>query len=333
MLTFPESKLHSPRRAEFTALVFVVLLGACLDHKAPLGGQDTTTPSDTGETDTNNTDTAPGDTGPGDTDTAPGDTDGTTSFGITANTSSATVIPQTMVQLSAEGLPEDAVGYRWSVVQPEGSVSVFRPSAFVLTPTFELNVAGTYTFILEVFDSEGRVLETTRYTMAAVPAADLHVSLTWHTPNDPDETNTGLNAGADLDLHVLRTDLGGDWFGVIHDTFWDSPAQGYLDGSPRPSLDRDDTDGAGPENANLATLTGGSYAVGIHYWDHHEFGSSFATIRIYLRGQLVEEWAGVELRDRDFWHSHNIDPNGVVTRVGNAPHIEPNVNPSDYFQP
>lgn len=326
------------------ALVFAV--SACLETREGSLENDTrldtttnpdadTTPDDgQPESDTSpdgSTDTRP-DTEPPDS-TGP-ELDTTRTFAIVTNAESETVIPQTSLHLTAEGLPEGAVGYRWSVIQPEGSASVFRPSASVLTPSFELNVAGTYTFILEVFDGEGQVVGTARYTMVVVPVSDLHISLTWNTPNDPDETNTGNNAGSDLDLHVLRTDLGGTWFDITHDTFWDSPSSGAPGAPQRPSLDRDDTDGAGPENANLASLSGATYAVGVHYWDDHDFGSSFATVRIYLRGQLVEEWSNVELEHRDFWHSHNIDADGTVTRVGHgAPVIEPNYNHSDYFQP
>lgn len=353
----PSTQSGVTMRTRLAALVVLVFsFSACLEAREGSVGADsrldTTSPdADPGEVDTApapdsaepEPDTSPdlsADTGP-DTgpDTEPPDSTGpeldtTRTFAIVTNAESDTVVPQTSLQLSAEGLPEGAVGYRWSVIQPEGSASVFRPSAFVLTPSFELNVAGTYTFILEVFDGEGRLVGTARYTMVVVPVADLHISLTWHTPNDPDETNTGNEVGSDLDLHVLRTDLGGNWFDTVHDTYWDAPSHHDPFGPPRPTLDRDDTDGAGPENVNLTSLSGATYAVGVHYWDDHDFGSSFVTIRIYLRGQLVEEWSHVELEPRDLWHSHHIDADGVVTRVGDgAPLIQPDFNPPDFFQP
>lgn len=335
-------------RTRLTSLVVLAFsVSACLEAREGTVGADsrldtTTNPdADPADVDTvpddgrSDPDTDP-DTGP---DTEPPDSTGpaldtTRTFAIVTNAESETVIPQTLVRLTADSLPEGAVGYRWSVIQPEGSASVFSPSAFVLNPSFELNVAGTYTFILEVLDGEGQVIGTARYTMVVVPVSELHISLTWHTPNDPDETNTGAYVGSDLDLHVLRTDLGGTWFDRTYDTFWDSPYGGDPNSPQRPSLDRDDTDGAGPENANLTSLSGATYAVGVHHWDDHDFGSSFATIRIYLRGQLVEEWSNVELEHRDFWHSHLIDSDGVVTRVGSgSPVIQPNYNHPDYFQP
>lgn len=255
-------------------------------------------------------------------------------FRITTNAEASTVPPQTRVNLAAEDLPEGAVSHRWTVTQPEGSVSVFMPSPFVPTPTFELNVAGTYVFALEVLDGQGYVMGTARYTMVAVPVSDLHVSLTWRTPRDSDESDTGMAVGSDLDLHFLRTDLGGTWFDTRHDTFWDAPGPGVVAGPARATLDRDDTDGGGPENVNLTPLTEGRYEIGVHYWDDHDFGPAFATVRVYFRGQLVEEWADVELAPRSLWRSHGVDANGTVTRLGGgAPEITPNFEHPQYFQP
>ena len=329
-----------------STLTLVFAVSACLDSRTG------TLESDTSDTrpDTTSSEVDTGvqdDTGLEDgtsldsADTAPSLDTTPIVFSIVSGTASATVVPQTVVRLSSQGLPDGAIAYRWSVIQPEGSVSVFTPSAFVADPSFEMNVAGVYTFILEVLDGDGQVLGTARYTMSVVPVSDLHVSVTWRTPNDPDETDTGSagnhrSAGSDLDLHLLRTDLGGTWFDIAHDTFWDSPGGAAPDGSPRPSLDRDDTDGGGPENINFTSPGGGTFAVGVHYWDAWGYGSAFATVRIYVRGQLVEEWANVELEDRELWHSHHIDMTGadiVVTRVGGGnPAIEV-YNPPDYFQP
>ncbi|HRE87993.1 MAG TPA: hypothetical protein PK095_02545 [Myxococcota bacterium] len=332
-----------------SALVLMFSVAACLDsrsgslesdtHTADTR-PDTTSPEvDTGSEDDTGfeDDTTPDTTATQDTgDTSPSLDTTPIVFSIVSSAESDTVVPQTRVYLSSQGLPDGAVAYRWSAIQPEGSVSTFQPSAFVANPTFELNVAGVYTFILEVLDGDGQVLGTARYTMSAVPVSDLHISLTWQTPNDPDETNTGNDAGSDLDLHLLRTDLGATWFDPAHDIFWDSPGGAAPDGSPRPSLDRDDTDGGGPENINFTSSGGGTYAVGVHYWASHGYGSSFATVRIYVRGQLVEEWANVELEDRELWHSHHIDMTGadiVVTRVGGGNPVIEVYNPPDYFQP
>lgn len=260
-------------------------------------------------------------------------------FGIVSN-SGPTVVPQTVVRLGAAGASSDAT-FRWSVDQPVGSVSLFMPSASSEAPTFELNVAGTYVFLLELLDGQGRVTASSSYTMLVVPVSALHVSLTWDTPGDPDQSDTGAEAGSDLDLHFLRTDLGGDWFDSTFDCFWSSPSPSVTVLDPalanhNPTLDRDDTDGAGPENINLGVLSDGTFSIGVHYWFDHGFGNSFATIRVYLHGELIDEWAGVELTDRDLWHSHVFDATtGVLSRVqlDGAPVIQSNYTHPHFPQP
>ena len=68
-----------------------------------------------------------------------------------------------------------------------------------------------------------------------------------------------------------------------------------------PSLDRDDTDGAGPENVNLGQPENVCYEIGVHYWAAHGFGNSFATVRIYLYGTLAFEASHVELTPKAMW--------------------------------
>ncbi|MCP4654752.1 MAG: hypothetical protein GY856_04950, partial [bacterium] len=87
-----------------------------------------------------------------------------------------------------------------------------------------------------------------------------------------------------------------------------------------PSLDLDDSDGAGPENLNLDKPQYGlAYTIGIHYWDDHGFGTSFATVRVYIADILVfqEEW--VELAQHDMWEVATIDwPSGAITPLVGA---------------
>jgi hypothetical protein len=65
----------------------------------------------------------------------------------------------------------------------------------------------------------------------------IHIELTWSTPNDPDETDHGPEAGSDVDLHFAapgsqgwadQTDVGQDgeldlWFDMDRDCFWSCP--------------------------------------------------------------------------------------------------------------
>ncbi len=231
------------------------------------------------------------------------------------------VIPQTTLHLigaqsyAASGTIER---YQWEVDQPNGSRSVFRPSANVANPTFEVNAAGVYKFRLSVEDSAGEPSCVEAETEVYVnPDEAIHVELLWDTPNDTDPTDSGPVAGADLDLHfthpLANGGFDGDadgkpdgWFDTPFDAYWGNKAPDWGSFSAavddNPSLDRDDTDGAGPENLNLDMPENGArYKVGVQYWKDHGFGPSLATVRVYIFGVLVFETRDIELLVRDMW--------------------------------
>ena len=227
------------------------------------------------------------------------------------------VIPQTTLHLagaSSHGLAP-IVGYQWTVEQPSGSASVFLPSSSSPTPAFEVNVAGTYLFHLRVVDAEGRLsCQVATFPVYVVAPDAIHVELLWTTPNDSDETDTGFTAfgesvGSDVDLHLLhpsaRADGGGPgWFDSRYDCYWsnDAPNWGGAGVTDDPSLDRDDTDGAGPENLNLAyPEPGRAYRIGVHFWDDWGYGVAFARVRVYVYGNLVYESPSTELLNYDLW--------------------------------
>lgn len=227
------------------------------------------------------------------------------------------VVPQTTLHLSAGASTSgagDVTRWRWEVEQPVGSQSRFEPSAEVRDPTFEVNVAGTYVFRLRVTDASGAAsCAAASMTVAVTSSQAIHIELLWRTPSDADEATA---PGTDLDLHFAHpaADSGHDgdgdgvndpWFDLEYDTFWfrKHPDWG-VPGSAAddPSLDRDDKDGAGPENVNLnAPESGLAYAIGVHYWAAHGFQTAFATVRVYIFGQKVFEVPDVELSYDDFW--------------------------------
>jgi len=244
------------------------------------------------------------------------------------------VAPQTVIHLIGDEsfAPVGTVSkWAWTVEQPVGSASVFVPSATFPNPTFEANVMGLYRFTLTVFDQAG--------TPSCYPAVAevlvncqnaIHVELLWHTPDDPDETDTGPEAGSDLDLHFVHpwaagADIDGDgapdgWFDMPFDTFWFNahPNWGSFDpnGGDDPRLDRDDTDGAGPENLNLDSPEDLTYRIGVHYWNDHGYGAAYATVRVYVYGALVFEVNDVLLVDKDMWDVATIEwPEGKVQLV------------------
>lgn len=229
------------------------------------------------------------------------------------------VIPQTKLNLigaQSQAATGEIATWQWEVDQPAGSQSVFSPSPSAPDPTFEVNVAGRYVFRLTVVDSSGEPsCAPAEYEVFVNPDEAIHIELLWDTPNDPNQSDEDV--GADLDLHFTHPnavggyDGDGDgvqdgWFDIPFDCFWlnEQPNWGSIDPSvdDNPALDRDDTDGAGPENLNLnAPEAGASYKVGVHYWNDHGFGTSYATVRVYIFANLVFEMTDVELFKHDMW--------------------------------
>lgn len=219
--------------------------------------------------------------------------------------------------------------WRYEVIEaPSGSVSqplerfgnIQRPADGgdaddVTTPTaqFFVDLAGRYEIHLRVVDNLGQIScdpnAFKRIIIEARPEKDLHVELTWSTPADPDQTDLH---GTDVDLHVKHENAGEVWGEGAGE--WDcyfaniSPEWGRADDVvDNPTLDIDDTNGAGPENVNLSQPEAGvTYEVGAVYFratstfnipgaDSTIEHLSYATIRIYVRGDLLAEYVDTEL--------------------------------------
>ncbi len=224
--------------------------------------------------------------------------------------------------------------WQWSVLQPNGSLSQFFPSAESPTPTFRPNLIGTYIFRLDVYDSQGQKSCAPAEYLVEVTSPDaIHVELLWRTPGDPDESDEGSSptssAGSDVDLHFLHP-FAVRYFDVVYDCYWLTPQLEWLPPGPEgnPRLDRDDRDGGGPENLNMTTPEPGStYRVGVHYYNDWGYGDAFATIRIYIHGVLRDQWADVRLTNADLWQSHTIEwPSTTLTR-STLPDGTPDITP------
>ncbi|MGM0574225.1 MAG: PKD domain-containing protein [Myxococcota bacterium] len=231
------------------------------------------------------------------------------------------VIPQTVLHL--DGTQSTAAfgsisSYAWTVEQPDGSQETFVPSPTDPQPVFAANVVGLYTFTLRVWDEDNRESCTpATYQVIVQPDQAIHVELTWVTPGDEDETDTGEAVGSDLDLHFAHPSATGPdldengapdpWFDEQWDVFWYNPEPNWgtfdPDADDDPSLDRDDTDGAGPENLNLGEpeqLGEPGYRIGVHYWDSHGFGEADATVKVFTYATEIFSRT-VTLQDKDMW--------------------------------
>ena len=343
-------------RSIFTVVIgiFVLSLGADCDpaDNEPTGSApsaDTTTPppdtvGNPDSVDNPDTEKPPVETGP---------------VAVASAQEGQTAVPQTALHLQGDHSYADGAlisTYEWSVAQPAGSTSVFLPTHTFPNPTFEANVAGEYTFTLNVWDDTGQKSpQPMKFSVMVLPKDAIHVELLWHTPGDPDETDEGPEAGADMDLHFVHQyaksgpDLDNDgapdpWFDQPFDSFWFNPHPnwGNLDPTANddPHLDRDDTDGAGPENLNMAEPEmGATYRIGAHYWHDHGYGGSLATVRIYILQELVYEAADVPMNSLDLWDVATIEwtEAGVIitpsTDKAGAPKISSNYQNPFFFQP
>lgn len=207
--------------------------------------------------------------------------------------------------------------HEWTVLsRPQGSTARLLPNAQSPTPRLFLDLAGEYEVELKVYDDQGTEScnEPAIVTIIAVPDDDIHVQLVWDSPSDPDQTDT---YGTDLDLHYMHPI--GDWNSAPWDIFWQNRTADWgMQGNPNddPSLDIDDTDGAGPENVNHSNPEQGkTYRTGVYYYDDHQLGASYATMRIYIRGQLAFEAENHYMPGLDtFWDVGAIDwPSGSIT--------------------
>ena len=75
-----------------------------------------------------------------------------------------------------------------------------------------------------------------------------------------------------------------------------------------------------------------TYRVGVHFWDDHGFGASFATVRVYVYGNLVYEAADVRLVKGDLWDALTIEwPSGNIVRKA-TPEDTPVIYPMTYSE-
>jgi len=218
-------------------------------------------------------------------------------------------------------------------------MSIFFPDAARQDVTFEANIVGEYRFTLNVWDAAGTAAcSAATYLVVVTSDEAIRVELFWDTPGDSNQTDTGFDLngesnGSDIDLHFLHPNATNQYFHSTYDCNWlnINPNWGTSGPLDNPRLDRDDTDGAGPENLNFSQPEfGATYRVGVHYWDDWAFGPSKATIRVYVYGQLREQWANVNLVNGDLWDALTIGwPSQAVTRItsgGTSPSITPNYN-------
>lgn len=307
-------------------LVALLALAACNEStpRYGTGGYDagplpTDTGADTAESDTALPDASPADAGPfADADVAPHDTEpepdapgpdvsppdvapdtpdpffaevGCAVQGSGAPPSAQLIVqPLDMLECAAN-LSDGAQVIAWAVVgAPSGSSTGFDAPTEPET-TFFVDLAGPYTLLLDVADAAGEVRQF-EVLVSARPASDIEVVLTWNTPGDDEEGGPlDVTSGSDLDLHLLHPN--GCWESERWDCHfrarqpdWGDPTSRFDD----PSMDIDDSNGAGPEVLSLDSPEPNTrYLIGVQYYDDAGFGEARASVRVYLGGDLIFE--------------------------------------------
>lgn len=222
------------------------------------------------------------------------------------------------------------VDWVWEITRaPEGSVAELE--AYTSDPSnparkqLFLDLAGRYEISMTAVD-DGNVnsCNTALVTVIVTPDEDIHIQLVWNNPEDPDQTDPN---GADVDLHLLKMPIG-RWFEQPYDNYFRNREP--LWNPEHPSLDIDDTNGAGPENINMDDPVPCTwYAVGVHYW-RQQFGTGYTTVRIFIEGGLAFEYPNKPLRsEKEWWDVARIHwPTGEIFLVDEMAPQQPDGMPA-----
>ncbi len=218
------------------------------------------------------------------------------------------VTPQTKLHLSGDHSFSAAgplAKFQWSVSQPPGSASLFLPSASAPNPIFEVNVAGTYVFYLDLWDDTGqKSCETAQYVVHVGTEGPLAVEMIWNTPGDPD---AWMEPNAQLQLHALAPEATGGL-----DVDGDGGADGWF--GPGDAV----SGGFWALEASAAPVTG-TWRVAVHGVDDGGHGESVADVRVFVAGSLVVETSVPGIGQHTFCEVAEVElPAGVVTSLVDA---------------
>jgi hypothetical protein len=229
-----------------------------------------------------------------------------------------TVAPGQNVILDASGSePADRIeSYQWTALSaPSNARPTFRPNNNAPDPEVSLDFAGAWRFELALEGPDRwESCQPATVEVRAVPQDDIYVELKWTTPGDD---NPADNRGADIDLHYLNPKAS-QWNEAPWDIYWDNKTADWGSGgasSDDPELTLDADHAPGPEAvAHDSPSPGRSYTVGAYYYAPNDFGPSYVTARIFIRGQLAKSYEDRQLAEvSDFWKIAQIDwPSGNI---------------------
>ena len=209
--------------------------------------------------------------------------------------------------------------YSWDVVEhPDGSTAELSPTSTSPTPTFYLDMVGTYRFQLEVTGNTGiPSCGPAEVVVNVVSGRDIFVQVWWETPGDTNPNDTGYTARSDMDLHFMHPN--GQWNQEPWDCYWmnESPDWGVREReNDNPTLIHSDYE-AGPETVILDNAEGTVhepfvYSVGVYNYNDNGYGYSDVTVQIVFAGHEPQTFTRRYIHDKQFWDVARISwPNGI----------------------
>ncbi|WP_457630662.1 YfaP family protein [Oceanithermus sp.] len=128
----------------------------------------------------------------------------------------------------------------------------------------------------------------------------------------------------DLDSHLWVPDGSGSHYEVYYDQMGDK------DNFPYAELDRDDTDGEGPERIEITRLQNGTYSYAVEWFaGEGSWADSRATVNVYDGDRLVASFNAPADRNepdasgKEWWYVFDIDGNTGVITVKNLLSTDP----------
>jgi hypothetical protein len=224
------------------------------------------------------------------------------------------VLPGVDLQNGPDGLrlvrngdePVDAVGYG-DFAPDRVFVGEGAPAPDVTEHSLTRDAAATDTNDNATDFRSSRTVDPGVPTPRGAPLPRLHVALRWDLPD------------TDLDLHFQRA--GAAFRDPVGDCSFANRRPDWSDDPETPAgprLERDDTDGLGPEFTDYGAPRPGRYRVQVHYFSDRGHGATTAEVLLFADGQLaarVVRALGPADPGGPYWLAADVEvaPDGVLT--------------------
>ncbi len=208
--------------------------------------------------------------------------------------------------LSLEVTPDDGTHtFEWALIDsPLGSSAYLTMPVSAATDLF-VDLPGHYVVEVTGYDSMGvRSCQPTLVEIEVITEDDIFVALDWTSPTLEALGGPAHGLGIALDLHYAQD--GATWGGDdtisrfnTEDDWGDHGAAALILASLYGDL---------PELlTHNAPQVGGVYRVGVHSYDHDDWGFAQARIQIYLQGQLTAAFSQILPDTGTFWDVATIE--------------------------